>query len=154
MSDVVNGAGGTAHKAHLDNVIVCGKTGTAQVVGDKGPSSEDETEDKTPEQFRDHGWFIAFAPKDHPQIAVACIIEHGGHGGSAAAPVIHDVLQRFFELYPPPPEPTDRERARRRGTRQMTGVRALMAAGDRRLMLHFDWTLFIIVAGAGRHRRC
>jgi penicillin-binding protein 2 len=105
MADVVNGAGGTAHKAHLDNVIVCGKTGTAQVVGSKGPAGEDETEDKTPEQFKDHAWFIAFAPKDHPKIAAACIIEHGGHGGSASAPVIHDVFQRYFQLYPPPPKP-------------------------------------------------
>ena len=105
MADVVNGAGGTAHKAHLDNVIVCGKTGTAQVVGSKGPAGEDETEDKTPEQFKDHAWFIAFAPKDHPKIAAACIIEHGGHGGAASAPVIHDVFQRYFQLYPPPPKP-------------------------------------------------
>ena len=38
------------------------------------------------EQNRDHAWFIAFAPKDHPQIAIACIIEHGGHGGRSAGP--------------------------------------------------------------------
>jgi penicillin-binding protein 2 len=105
MADVVNGAGGTAHKAHLDDVIVCGKTGTAQVVGSSGPAGESETEDNTPEQFKDHAWFIAFAPKDHPKIAAACIIEHGGHGGSASAPVIHDVFQRYFQLYPPPPKP-------------------------------------------------
>ena len=105
MADVVNGAGGTAHKAHLDDVIVCGKTGTAQVVGSKAPTGEDEADDKTPDQFKDHAWFIAFAPKDHPTIAAACIIEHGGHGGSASAPVIHDVFQRYFQLYPPPPKP-------------------------------------------------
>jgi penicillin-binding protein 2 len=106
MADVVNGAGGTAHKAKLDDVIVCGKTGTAQVVGEnKGPSGEDESEDKTPEQNKDHAWFIAFAPKDHPTIAAACIIEHGGHGGSASAPIIHDVFQRYFQLNPPPPKP-------------------------------------------------
>ncbi len=59
-------------------------------------------EDKQPERLRDHAWFIAFAPKDHPRIAVACLIEHGGHGGSAAAPPVHDVMQKFFELYPAP----------------------------------------------------
>jgi hypothetical protein len=58
-----------------------------------------------PDQFKDHAWFIAFAPKDHPTIAAACIIEHGGHGGSASAPVIHDVFQRYFQLNPPPPKP-------------------------------------------------
>ncbi|HVN29578.1 MAG TPA: penicillin-binding transpeptidase domain-containing protein, partial [Candidatus Binataceae bacterium] len=63
-------------------------------------------EDKIPYKYRDNGWFIAFAPKDHPQIAVACIIEHGGHGGSSAAPVIHDVMKRFFESYPPTPANT------------------------------------------------
>jgi penicillin-binding protein 2 len=106
MADVVNGAGGTAHKAHLDNVIVCGKTGTAQVVGNNAPVGEsEEGEDKTPDQFKDHAWFIAFAPKDNPTIAAACIIEHGGHGGSASAPIIHDVFQRYFQLNPPPPKP-------------------------------------------------
>lgn len=107
MADVVNGAGGTAHKAHLDNVIVCGKTGTAQVVGNQRAGIAAGTdEDKIPEKYRDNGWFIAFAPKDHPQIAIASIIEHGGHGGSSAAPVVHDVMKRFFELYPPTPAAT------------------------------------------------
>jgi penicillin-binding protein 2 len=106
MADVVNGSGGTAHKAHLDNVTVCGKTGTAQVVGGNAPIGEGEGgDDKIPDQFKDHAWFIAFAPKEHAQIAVACIIEHGGHGGSAAAPIVHDVMQRFFQLNPPAPQP-------------------------------------------------
>jgi len=107
MADVVNGAGGTAHKAKLDDVIVCGKTGTAQAVGGNiAPVGETEAEnDKTPEQYKDHAWFIAFAPKDHAKIAAACIIEHGGHGGSASAPVIHDVFQRYFQLYPVAPKP-------------------------------------------------
>ncbi len=104
MADVVNSPGGTAHKARLDNVIVCGKTGTAQVVGDQSADIESgEDESKIPYKYRDNGWFIAFAPKDHPQLALACIIEHGGHGGSSAAPVVHDVLKRFFELNPPNP---------------------------------------------------
>lgn len=104
MADVVNSPAGTAHRARLDNVVVCGKTGTAQVVGDtKAGITAGEDESKIPAKYRDHGWFIAFAPKDHPQIAIACVIEHGGHGGSSAAPVVHDVLKRFFELYPPAP---------------------------------------------------
>lgn len=105
MADVVNGAGGTAHKAHLDDVTVCGKTGTAQVVGGDAPVGESAGDDNTPDQFKDHAWFIAFAPKEHPKIAAACIIEHGGHGGSASAPIIHDVFQRYFQLNPPPPRP-------------------------------------------------
>lgn len=99
MADVVNGPGGTAHRARLEGITVCGKTGTAQVVK-QGPGSR-VAEDKLPERFRDHAWFIAFAPKEHARIAVACIIEHGGHGGSAAAPVVHDVMAKYFEIYPP-----------------------------------------------------
>ncbi|HXW85697.1 MAG TPA: penicillin-binding protein 2, partial [Candidatus Binataceae bacterium] len=102
MGDVVNTPWGTATKCKLPGITVCGKTGTAQVVGDKGSFSAGEDEDKIPEQYRDHAWFIAFAPKEHPTIAVACIVEHGGHGGSAAAPAVHDVMQRFFQNNPPP----------------------------------------------------
>jgi penicillin-binding protein 2 len=103
MADVVNGPGGTAHRAALPGITVCAKTGTAQVVGNKGTLVAGEDEDKIPEKYRDHAWLIAFAPKEHPQIAIACIVEHGGHGGAAAAPVVHDVMQRFFQLYPPTP---------------------------------------------------
>lgn len=105
MADVVNGPGGTGHKAALPGITVCGKSGTAQVVGDKGSLTAGEDEAKMPEKFRDNAWFIAFAPKEHPQIAVACLVEHGGHGGSAAAPAIASVMKRFFELYPPPAAP-------------------------------------------------
>ena len=102
MSSTASAAPGTRRK--LDGIEVAGKSGTAQVVGNKAANLESgEDEDKIPYKYRDNGWFIAFAPKDHPQIAIACIIEHGGHGGSSAAPVIHDVMKRFFELYPPNP---------------------------------------------------
>ena len=110
MADVVNGAGGTAHKAALPGITVCAKTGTAQVVGNQGSLVAGEDEDKMPEKYRDHAWLIAFAPKEHPQIAIACLVEHGGHGGAAAAPIVHDVMQRFFQLYPvtqPTPELTE-----------------------------------------------
>lgn len=105
MADVVNGPGGTGHKAALDGITVCGKSGTAQVVGDKGSLTAGEDEAKMPEKYRDNAWFIAFAPKEHPQIAIACLVEHGGHGGSAAAPEIAAVMKRFFQLYPPPAAP-------------------------------------------------
>ncbi|HLJ43493.1 MAG TPA: penicillin-binding protein 2 [Candidatus Binataceae bacterium] len=100
MCDVVNGVGGTGHAAHLDNITVCGKTGTSQVVKEAGNARVPE--DKEPLKYRDHGWFVAYAPSNHPQIAIAAVMEHGGHGGSSAGPVVHDVLQKFFELYPPP----------------------------------------------------
>jgi penicillin-binding protein 2 len=108
MGDVVNGPHGTAHKAKLDGITVCGKTGTAQVIKEAQGVHIDE--DKLPLKYRDHAIFIAFAPKDNPKIAVACIIEHGGHGGAAAAPIVHDVMAKYFELNPPDaaPPPADK----------------------------------------------
>jgi penicillin-binding protein 2 len=99
MVGVVNAADGTAHGARLDDVIVAGKTGTAQVI--KEAQGVRIKENEGPEKYRDHGWFMAFAPVDHPRIAVACIIEHGGHGGSSAGPVVKAVMQEFFMKNPP-----------------------------------------------------
>lgn len=106
MAGVVNQPDGTAHGAKLDNVIVAGKTGTAQVV--KEGQGVRLKENALPEKYRDHGWFIAFAPVDHPKIAVACIIEHSGHGGSSAGPVVKAVMEKYFEMNPPQggPPPT------------------------------------------------
>jgi penicillin-binding protein 2 len=99
MIGVVNAPDGTAHGARLDNVIVAGKTGTAQVI--KEAQGVRVKENEGPERYRDHAWFMAFAPADHPRIAVACIIEHGGHGGSSAAPVVKAVMEEFFMKNPP-----------------------------------------------------
>ena len=99
MADVVNASDGTGHAAKIDGIIVAGKTGTAQVVKEAQGARTKET--ALPDKYRDHGWFIAFAPVDHPQIAIACIIEHSGHGGSSAGPVVKAVMQKYFELNPP-----------------------------------------------------
>jgi penicillin-binding protein 2 len=120
MCDVVATIHGTAHAARLDNVEMCGKTGTAQVIKQKQGARIKEEE--LTAETRDHGWFIAYAPRDHPQIAIACIIEHAVHGGSSAAPVVHDVLQKYFQLHPPPaPPPADKpaiEQARAKNSGQ------------------------------------
>ncbi len=96
---VVNSPMGTARKAAIPGIEVCGKTGTAQVV--KEAAGARTKEEDLPEKYRDHGWFIAWAPGNDPHIAIACVIEHGGHGGSSAAPIVRDVLLRYFQLYPP-----------------------------------------------------
>ena len=57
--------------------------------------SEEYNEDEIAERLRDHALFIAYAPADKPQLAVAVIVENGGHGGSAAAPV----ARRLFDQY-------------------------------------------------------
>jgi len=94
MIDVVNGRGGTGAKAKLPDIVVAGKTGTSQVIsGTRGKGKV------LPRKYRDHAWFIAFAPADAPEVAVACIIEHAGAGGGAvAAPTVRAVLDAYFNI--------------------------------------------------------
>jgi penicillin-binding protein 2 len=99
MADVVAAPNGTGHAVRIDGITIAAKTGTAQVVKEAQGVRVKET--AQPEKYRDHGWFIAYAPVDHPQIAIACIVEHGGHGASSAGLVVRAVLQRYFELHPP-----------------------------------------------------
>lgn len=100
LRGVVHDAHGTGHRARLKNITVSGKTGTAQVIGMKD-SDEINPEDKIPYQYRDHAWFVAFAPYDKPEVSVSVIIEHGGHGGEVAAPIARQVLETYFTYYPP-----------------------------------------------------
>lgn len=80
--------GGTAAGVYANfPVAVSGKTGTAQTGKDKNGNDRPN-----------HGWFVAFAPADKPQVAVAAIIEYGGHGGSTAGIVARDVLAAYFNL--------------------------------------------------------
>ena len=89
---VVNESG-TGTKALIPGRDVCGKTGTAQVyAASAGVKDED-----LPPEMRDHAWFVGFAPRDNPRVAFAVIVEHGGHGGTAAAPIVKQVLEKFFE---------------------------------------------------------
>ena len=92
----VNDKHGTGKSARLKEVTVGGKTGTAQVVTMK--KYEETAEEDVPYKYRDHAWFTSFAPADKPEIAVTVLVEHGGHGGSAAGPVAKKVLERYFSL--------------------------------------------------------
>ncbi|MGB3739110.1 MAG: penicillin-binding protein 2 [Pontixanthobacter sp.] len=92
MSDVVNGPG-TAGRAKLplDDILMAGKTGTAQVV------SLSKSDGKSgPWKYRDHGLFVFFAPFDKPKYAGAVVIEHGG-GSGAAYPIARDVMTFLFD---------------------------------------------------------
>lgn len=95
LEGVVSERGGTGGRARVRGVRVAGKTGTAQVV--RLEHTENLEEDEVPVRYRDHAWFVAFAPADAPEIVVAVLVEHGGHGGSAAAPIARRVLERYFE---------------------------------------------------------
>lgn len=102
LRDVVNGTEGTGRRSRLKKIIVSGKTGTAQVVRMKS-NEELEKGEVIPVRHRDHAWFVAFAPYEKPDIAVAIIIEHGGHGGATAAPIARKIFKKYFKLYPPGP---------------------------------------------------
>src|SRR5207253_5154400 len=71
-----------------------GKTGTAQVIAMKQNEKYDEA--KVAERLRDHSWFITFAPLESPKIALAVIVENGGFGARAAAPIARTVLDYFM----------------------------------------------------------
>lgn len=87
--------GGTAAKAGAGAPYTfAGKTGTAQVIGIK--QGEKYIESKIQERHRDHAWFMAFAPSDQPKIALAVLVENGGHGSSTAAPIARKVLDYFL----------------------------------------------------------
>lgn len=93
----VNDKHGTAREARLKDmkdITVAGKTGTAQVVTMEKFNEVDEKD--VAYKHRDHAWFTSFAPAENPEIAVTVLVEHGGHGGSAAAPVARKVMERYF----------------------------------------------------------
>ena len=85
---VVADAKGTAHHLSRFEIPMGGKTGTAQVVslGSRcvGQSCED------------HAWFVGFAPAESPKIVVAVLVENGGHGSSAAAPLAGEIMKAYL----------------------------------------------------------
>lgn len=89
---VVNEQGGTGGNARITGLDVAGKTGTVQVVAQHGWVKADTL----PFKFRDHAWFAAFAPKNDPQMVVVVFVEHGGHGGSDAAPLAKMLFESKF----------------------------------------------------------
>jgi penicillin-binding protein 2 len=98
MESVVNDVGGTAWRSRLEKVRFAGKTGTAQVVKRKSDEEEEQEQEgeELPYKYRDHALFVSYAPVDNPQIAVAVVVEHGGHGSSAAAPIAKAIYEAYF----------------------------------------------------------
>lgn len=87
---------GTGGRARSPIVEIAGKTGTAQTVGARAVPTGTNLAG-TPKQFRDHAWFVAYAPADHPKIAVAVIVEHAGHGGTVAAPIAKALIEEYLK---------------------------------------------------------
>ncbi len=92
---VVNEKGGTGYALKRKEEDVCGKTGTAQVVG-LPDNDKARREKKISAQFQDHALFVCYAPYKNPEIVVAVIVENAGHGGSVAAPVARKVVDAYF----------------------------------------------------------
>lgn len=89
LRGVVGDARGTAHLVDMPEVSLAGKTGTAQV-------SRTLREGEDARLAADHAWFAGFAPAENPEIAVVVLVEHGGSGGSEAAPVAAQVVRDYF----------------------------------------------------------
>ncbi len=90
MYGVVN-EGGTGTRARLPNIMVCGKTGTAQVVSKELASKSHGSDTK------DNAWFVGFAPRDSPEIVAVALLENSGEHGSTAAPVVRDIIKAYFD---------------------------------------------------------
>ena len=104
MHRVINGERGTAREARLPDpaIAMAGKTGTSQVrriSRAERLSGPLKNEDK-PWEERDHALFVAFAPYREPRYAVAVVVEHGGSGSKAAAPIARDIMAKALELDP------------------------------------------------------
>ncbi|TNF33110.1 MAG: penicillin-binding protein 2, partial [Gammaproteobacteria bacterium] len=96
MISVVHGLRGTARSTGLGlKYKMAGKTGTAQVFGIA--QDEEYDEDLIDKKLRDHALFVAFAPVDAPEIAVAVIVENGGHGSGVAAPIARKVFDAWMK---------------------------------------------------------
>jgi penicillin-binding protein 2 len=96
MINVIHDPHGTAKGISKNiNYQIAGKTGTAQVFNIKQDAKYNENDIDF--KLRDHALFISFAPADDPKIAVAVIVENGGHGGSVAAPIAGQVIKQYLE---------------------------------------------------------
>ena len=104
MHAAVNHNRGTAKRSRLKDWIMAGKTGTAQVrtISQLERESEDGViKNKNLEwKYRDHALFTGYAPFDNPRFAVVAVVEHGGGGSSASAPLVKRMFDKISSLYP------------------------------------------------------
>lgn len=103
MMDVTLPGGTAASVGANAGYAIAAKTGTAQVIGIK--QNEKYNEHNIDERHRDHALFIAYAPAEDPKIALAVIVENGGHGGSAAGPIARKVMDYYLLGKQPAVEP-------------------------------------------------
>ena len=139
---------GTSAAAFLKTPYVsAGKTGTAQVYSLKG----EKYSAKIDERLRDHAWFIAYAPADKPRIAVAVLVENGGFGAQAAAPIARQVFDYYLTGEMKTGPAPDGSGARRDGRRErlMASVLARLWEVLTRKVDSFLFGIALAIAGVG-----
>jgi penicillin-binding protein 2 len=92
LYQVVND-GGTGRAARVPGLDICGKTGTQQIISKEKPNYRELVKLK---RFVPHSWFVSFAPKKNPEIAMVIFVEHGGDAGLVAAPMAAKIYKRIF----------------------------------------------------------
>lgn len=97
---VANGASGTARHWKVPGVEMAGKTGTVQVMSFSADQIYQSCMSR-PVHMRHHGWFVAYAPAENPEITVAVLAEHACHGNTGAAPIVRDIVQAYYKKYHP-----------------------------------------------------
>jgi penicillin-binding protein 2 len=99
MYEVTNGGGGTAtgSVAH-SKVTIAGKTGTAQVVGIPQSEKKRMQEHEMEYYQRSHAWLTTYGPYKNPKYSVTILVEHGGHGASAAGDITANIYNKMLEL--------------------------------------------------------
>jgi penicillin-binding protein 2 len=98
MYEVCNYPKGTATQYLSSKVKIAGKTGTAQVVGILQDIEERELEHEMEYYTRSHAWFTTYGPYKDPQYVVMVMVEHGGHGGSAAGKIVSNIYNKLLEM--------------------------------------------------------
>ncbi|MBN2694173.1 penicillin-binding protein 2 [bacterium] len=93
LYSAINDPSGTAYSFRLNDIMVSGKTGTAQVAS----KTSDEYEFEIPWELRHHAWFSSFAPSYKPEIVVTVLVEHGG-SSSAAVPLGMKIIKAYESL--------------------------------------------------------
>ncbi len=84
---------GTGRAARVPGVDICGKTGTSQIIAKDNPQYKRLTKEK---RFMPHSWFVSFAPRRNPRLAMVVLVENGGDAGAIAAPLAGQIYRRYF----------------------------------------------------------
>jgi penicillin-binding protein 2 len=110
LRGVVNDPKGTAWNARLPDldVEIGGKTGTAQVRKLKSRGTSHIVQEGEWDVTKDHAWFVGFAPARKPRVVVVALVEHGGLGAKAAAPIVMQVLKGYFDKLAPDKTPSEK----------------------------------------------